>query len=208
MGGGAPERGGFGRREGWTHELGLLRHLNALLELVVEVVGQAERIALIRLEQALLAFLDMHQVDGHIQFQQILLQRFVIMARLLQEDKHLLQGHVGSQAIREGAESLTTILELQDWTALEAPIPRQERRRNKPSDVRQFADIDAHIDGLVQWSLGSGVFQGVRRRSSRHLDLPSGAREQAPMLPFTPPPSPPAPDDLTQRTREWRGQSL
>ena len=67
-------RCGGSRRKGAANQLQLIGHLDATLQLVVEVIGQRERIPFIGLEQAGWALLDMQNIDGQIQLLEILLE--------------------------------------------------------------------------------------------------------------------------------------
>ncbi len=59
-------QGGLGQGQAPAHQLLAVGHLDALLELIVQVVGQAQRVALIGLEQATGPTLDVHDVDGNV----------------------------------------------------------------------------------------------------------------------------------------------
>lgn len=55
------------RRQGWPRELGLVRDLDAFLQLVVQVVRQSQRIALVRFDQTTWAAVDVHAVHRNVQ---------------------------------------------------------------------------------------------------------------------------------------------
>jgi len=143
-------RSGAGRRQGRSRALGLVRDLDAFLELVVQVVREVERVVLVGLEQATRAALDMHEVDRDIQVEEIVDQGILVMARLLKEHKALLEGDVGVEAVNQLPQALPRVGEPQDRTALEAFMALQKRRRDETGHMLLFADVDAYIERFMR----------------------------------------------------------
>ncbi len=154
---------GLGGWECLAHELGAVADLNALLELIVEVVGQAERVALIGLDEAPGAGLDVHDVDCHIHVQQVALQGLVVVSCLFHQDGALFHGGVRTDAVDEEAKALATIVERQGGAALEPLVPGEQRARHEAGNVPPLADINAHIQGVV-----GKRRDGRRRVAHRH----------------------------------------
>lgn len=79
-------RCGLSGRSKSANRLEGIIHLDAFLQLIVELVGQAQSITLIRFEESLPPLLNMDNVHGNIQILQVLHQGSMIVARDFQQD--------------------------------------------------------------------------------------------------------------------------
>jgi len=91
----------------------------------------------------------MHHIDGKIEFLEILLQRPMIMARSLHEYIHMLKRGKLTDAVDEGAESLTGILEGVCWACLKALMTQEQGSREETSNVFSLPNIHPNVDGLI-----------------------------------------------------------
>ena len=96
----------FRWRKHSSHQVRLVRQLDALFKLVKQMIGQAEGIALIGFEHACWTLLDRHHVYRDIMFLQVLYQSSMVVTGMLKQHIDLFQWHVGAHPINEAAKSL------------------------------------------------------------------------------------------------------
>src|SRR5579862_8267663 len=113
------------------------------------MVRQVQCIASIGLQEPNRAALDMHQIDGQIQFEQILDNGPMIMSRLLQEHVTVFKSNVLTDALGKPAKALTTVVKLERWACLKPCVPLQERLRYEPSDVLVLANINPDVKRFI-----------------------------------------------------------
>ena len=122
-----------GRRDGAADQLRFVGDLGAKLQLGVEPVGQAERVALIGLEQPCGTLLDGDEVDGDVEVKQVLQQGLMIVPSLLHEHEDLFVWGVGVQALEQDAEAFARVGEGQYRAALEGLWRSSRVRETKPA---------------------------------------------------------------------------
>jgi hypothetical protein len=110
------------------HSLQRVGRLHAFLQHIVKVIGQAQRITFIRLEQACLALLYVHEVDRNLEFMQVLHQQGMIVAGDLKERIDLREGDRRLDAVHQGAKARTALFEAQGRATFEPLIPREQGR--------------------------------------------------------------------------------
>src|SRR6266699_2615913 len=142
-------RGSFRWRSQTTNGLHGIAHLNTLLQLIEQEVSQAQRIPLVRFEQALLALLDVHHVDRKIQLLQIVEQRPMVVASHFHDHIHLGQRHIATDAVDQAPKPFTRVLKGQGWTVFKALVPTEQCRRDEACNVGFLANIHAHIQGFA-----------------------------------------------------------
>src|SRR5579871_4722199 len=143
-------RCGSGRRNGAANQLQLIGHLDATLQLIVEVIGQRERVPFIRLEQAGWALLDMQDIDGQIQLLEILLEGTVVVPGALEDHEALLQRCQGAQPLQQQPKPLAGVLKGERWTGFKPLVALEQGGRDKARDMLGFAHINAHIEGFMR----------------------------------------------------------
>src|SRR6266567_2358092 len=127
----------------------LVSELNATLELIEEMIRQAECIALVGFEHAWRALLDRHDVHRNIKLLQILHQGTVVMSCLFQQHRHLFERHVGTDALHERTKALTRLFKSKRWTGLKALMAFEQGRAHKAGNMSLFAYINANIQRLI-----------------------------------------------------------
>jgi len=123
----------------------LVSQLDALFQLVQQMVGQAEGIALLGFEHAYRTLLDGHHLHRDIVFLQVLYPGSVVVTGMLKQHNNLLEWHVGAHPINEAAKTLPCVLHNERWTGFKALMPFQKSSRNKASNVPGLSNIDAHV---------------------------------------------------------------
>ena len=127
-----------------------VRQLNAFFQLVVEMVAQAQGVTFVRFEQACLPLLDMHELDGDIEFLEELDHILMIVTRGLQHDVHLGQSNEFADALHQRVKPLTRLREAQGRAAFKPFVAREQGRRDETGTMLLLADIDANVERFLQ----------------------------------------------------------
>lgn len=153
-----------------THDLQGIIHLDALVQLIVEHIRQAERITLVRFEQSLLALLDMEHIGRDIQFLQVLKQRPMIVPGHFHNRIHLSERHIPFDPVKERTEPFPRVVKGQRWTHFKSLMTGQQGGGDKAGDVAQLSNIDPHVHGLVGQHR-QGLERWTSGRLTRHADF-------------------------------------
>jgi len=76
------------------------------------------RVAFVGFEQSRLTLLDMNHVHGHIQLLEILAQSAMIVSSGFENDIHLRERDVATEAIDQSAKALARVLKSECWAVL------------------------------------------------------------------------------------------
>ena len=94
--------------------------MHPLLECVIEMERQAQRVPFIRLEQACLPPLHMHDIDRKAEFLQVLHKRPMVMPGDFEQHVGLWERYILLDPVDQGAETLARLVKCQGWAVFEA----------------------------------------------------------------------------------------
>src|SRR5262249_53691826 len=141
---------GFSGRSESANGLEGIVHLDALLQLIVEPVDQAKRIAFIRFEESFASLLNMDDVHWDVEILKILHQSSMIVSGDFEQHLSLGEWHKGLDTVDEQAEPFTRILEGQSWAVFKTLMAGEQSRREEASDACSLTDIHADIQGSLR----------------------------------------------------------
>src|SRR5439155_24119317 len=95
---------GLCRRDYTLDQLQFVGDLDSQFQLTVELISQGQSISFVGFEHPCWTALDMHEVDGNIQFLQVLFQSSMVMPSPLHEDKNVFERSQGTKTFNEHAK--------------------------------------------------------------------------------------------------------
>ena len=141
------------------------------------MIGKPQGVTFVRLEQACLSLLDMHEVHGDIEFLEELDQTLMVVARDLQHDVHLGQRNEFVDALHQRAKPLTRLREAQGWAAFKPLVAREQGGRDEACTMLRLANIDTNIERFMQ-EQGNRLESGRGGSFAGHTP-PLSVREEA-----------------------------
>ena len=99
----------FCRRSKTTDSLERIVHLDSFFQLIVALIGKAERIAFVRRKKSFPSLLNMNHVDRNIKILQILHQSPMVVASHFEQNLDLDQWDIGLDTVNERAETLMRV---------------------------------------------------------------------------------------------------
>ena len=87
-----------------------ITNLDAFLQLIVQLVGQAKRVAFVCFEESFLPLLDMDHENWNIELLQVLEQSAMVMSSYFQKSLNLGEWHIRFDPIDERAKVLSRVL--------------------------------------------------------------------------------------------------